>query len=278
MVPAGEQRVAHPVEQARPSRRGRIRTTGKWRILPVWISVSASNSSSSVPKPPGKMTNAVGVLHEHRLAHEEVAEVDRRGRRTGWGPARSGSSMLQPTDRPPASRGAAVGRLHDARAAAGDDGEAGLRQRAAELRAGVVGRSVSGDPRRAEDRDGRPDLGQRVEALDELAQDAQHAPGVGVEERRPLGRGARRAASRPRSAALGRRAAASGRIDTRPRRIVRAAGGGSALVLTGAGVPRRRAAGWALLRERRLATRRRRRIRVTGAGVDPRPPPADRPR
>ena len=26
-------------------------------ILPVWISVSDSNSSSIVPKPPGKMTN-----------------------------------------------------------------------------------------------------------------------------------------------------------------------------------------------------------------------------
>jgi hypothetical protein len=34
-----------------------IRTTGKFSALPVWISVNASNSSSSVPKPPGKMTN-----------------------------------------------------------------------------------------------------------------------------------------------------------------------------------------------------------------------------
>ena len=31
-------------------------TTGKWRTLPVWMSVMASNSSSSVPKPPGRMT------------------------------------------------------------------------------------------------------------------------------------------------------------------------------------------------------------------------------
>ena len=50
-------RVAHPVEQARPVARP-TSTTGKWRILPVWISVSASNSSSSVPKPPGKITKA----------------------------------------------------------------------------------------------------------------------------------------------------------------------------------------------------------------------------
>ena len=33
-------------------------TTGKRWILPIWASVTASNSSSSVPKPPGKTTNA----------------------------------------------------------------------------------------------------------------------------------------------------------------------------------------------------------------------------
>ena len=35
-----------------------IRITGKSWIFFVWIRVSASNSSSSVPYPPGKMTNA----------------------------------------------------------------------------------------------------------------------------------------------------------------------------------------------------------------------------
>ena len=40
-----------------PSSRVSKSTTGKVPILPVWISVSASKSSSSVPKPPGKMTN-----------------------------------------------------------------------------------------------------------------------------------------------------------------------------------------------------------------------------
>ena len=66
----GSSRAARPVVASPTS------TTGKWRTLPVWMSVSASNSSSSVPKPPGRMTNAVGVLHEHRLAREEVAELD----------------------------------------------------------------------------------------------------------------------------------------------------------------------------------------------------------
>ena len=32
---------------------------GKWRIFSVWRSVAASNSSSSVPKPPGNTTNAL---------------------------------------------------------------------------------------------------------------------------------------------------------------------------------------------------------------------------
>ncbi len=32
--------------------------TGKDRIFPVWMRHSASNSSSSVPYPPGKTTNA----------------------------------------------------------------------------------------------------------------------------------------------------------------------------------------------------------------------------
>ena len=36
---------------------GHARATGKWPIFPVWISVSASHSSSWVPNPPGKMTN-----------------------------------------------------------------------------------------------------------------------------------------------------------------------------------------------------------------------------
>ena len=55
----GQGPVAQPLQQAvplpRPSPR---RITGKSRIVRVWISVSASNSSSSVPKPPGQMTKA----------------------------------------------------------------------------------------------------------------------------------------------------------------------------------------------------------------------------
>ena len=38
------------------------RTIGKRCTLPVWISVSVSNSSSRVPKPPGNSTNAVAYF------------------------------------------------------------------------------------------------------------------------------------------------------------------------------------------------------------------------
>ena len=56
-VAAREHRAAQPVDQAAASSRESTSTIGKWRILPVWRSVAASNSSSSVPKPPGKTTN-----------------------------------------------------------------------------------------------------------------------------------------------------------------------------------------------------------------------------
>ena len=72
--PVGERAVAQPVEQPVPLAVA-TRITGKWRIVAVWISVSASNSSSRVPKPPGPITNALRVAHEHHLAREEVAEA-----------------------------------------------------------------------------------------------------------------------------------------------------------------------------------------------------------
>ena len=39
-----------------------IRITGNWLTLRVCTSVSDSNSSSRVPKPPGRMTNAWAYL------------------------------------------------------------------------------------------------------------------------------------------------------------------------------------------------------------------------
>ncbi len=56
-APVAQRAVAQPVDQTVPL--AADQDTGKWRIVPVWISVSASNSSSSVPKPPGAITKAL---------------------------------------------------------------------------------------------------------------------------------------------------------------------------------------------------------------------------
>ncbi len=127
---------------------------------------------------------ALGVLHEHRLADEEVAEVDAD---VDVGV----QALLERQLDPEPDRGAlgldapAVGSLHDTRPAAGDDGVPGLRELGAELPRelvlGVVARRAGGP----EHGDGGADLGEQAEALDELGLDAQHAPGVGVH---PVGR------------------------------------------------------------------------------------------
>ena len=66
--------------------------------------------------------------------------------------------------------------------AAGDDREALLRQRGGEAAGRAVVAVAAADPRGAEDADRGTDLGQRVEALDELAHDPERAPGVGLLE------------------------------------------------------------------------------------------------
>ena len=91
---------------------------------------------------------------------------------------------------------AAVRGLHDARAAAGDDRVALPRRAAGRSRAPTRSAgSPSADARRAEDRDRRADPGERVEAFDELAQDPQRAPRIGVEECRTRLDGARNRSS-----------------------------------------------------------------------------------
>ena len=88
---------------------------GNLLILRVCTRVSASNSSSSVPNPPGKMTKPLGVLDEHRLPHEEVAEVDREVE-VGIAELLEGELDVA-ADRVAAGlAGPAVGGLHDARA------------------------------------------------------------------------------------------------------------------------------------------------------------------
>ena len=92
----------------------------------------------------------------------------------------NGSSMPEPDREPAGLAGAAVRRLHRARAAAGDDRVAGLRERGADRHARGVVRVVAGRAGAAEDADRARQLGEQPEALDELALDPQHPPRVGV--------------------------------------------------------------------------------------------------
>ena len=122
------------------------------------------------------MTNAARVLDEHDLADEEVAERE-RARQVGVRPQLV-RQLDREADRLAAGlEGALVGRLHVAGPAAGDDRVAGLGERPSHgLRPLVVLRARLGS-RGAEDRDAR-DVGERFEALDELAHDAEDPPRV----------------------------------------------------------------------------------------------------
>ena len=113
----------------------------------------------------------------NHLAHEEVPEVQGEVL-VGVGDLLFGDLDVQ------ADAGAArvgrtfVGGLHDAAAAARDDGKAGLGELAgSDFREPVV-RVRGGGPGRAEDRDGRTDRGQLLEAFRELRHDAEDPPEV----------------------------------------------------------------------------------------------------
>src|SRR5260370_5465835 len=117
------------------------------------------------------------VLHEHRLADEEVAEVNR--------PLHVGvEALLERQLNVAADReavallAAAVRRLHDPGAATGDDREAFLGELAGRLDGLLVAGLVGLGARRAEDGDGAVDVRQRVEPLDELHHNAQYATRV----------------------------------------------------------------------------------------------------
>ena len=183
------------------------------------MSVSDSNSSSSVPKPPGRMTNAVRVLHEHRLAGEEVAELDAE---VDVGVERLLVRQLDvAADREPAALlAAAVGRLHRARAAAGDDRVAGLGELATDARAparssgrpGCVRaepKTVTAGPTVA--------IASKPSTNSERMRSARH--GIGVEEGR-LGPPLEEPLVLGRAAVAPRRSAASGVTRMRPARRV----------------------------------------------------------
>src|SRR5450759_1031566 len=121
------------------------------------------------------------ILDEHRLPDEEVLEVDegvdvRVRALLEW-------QLDVAADRPPSTEpGALVAGLHYAGFVACDDAEASQRQKARGLHRRFIVGIVGTDARRAEDRNRFLDRRERVESLDKLPHDAQHAPRVGSRE------------------------------------------------------------------------------------------------
>ena len=153
----------------------------------VCTSVSASNSSSSVPKPPGRQMKACEYLTNIVLRAKKYRKLTPRSTH-GFRPCSNGSSMPSPTEKPPAS---AAPRLTASIApgpppviTANPALASAPPSLAAELVLGVVALGA----RRAEHRDRARDLGERAEPLDELGLDPQDAPRVGVH---PVARAAR---------------------------------------------------------------------------------------
>src|SRR4051794_2614665 len=135
----------------------------------------------------GQHDEGLGVLHEHRLAREEVTEVqadvdvvvevllerqlDAEAYRNATGLAAS-----------------FVDRLHDPGTAAGDDGKTRPREGSTDPLPDGVLRVVPTRASRPEDADRRRQLGEQPEPLDELRLDPQDPPRVGVHPvRRPAG-------------------------------------------------------------------------------------------
>ena len=124
-----------------PSRTAR---RGSCSTLPVWISVSASNSSSSVPKPPGKMTKPSLGFTSTSCARRSGANVYSMSR-YGFGRCSCGSSMLKPDREPPPSCAPRFAASITPRSAAGHDREARLGEQPAVPRAAAYDGMVLAD-------------------------------------------------------------------------------------------------------------------------------------
>ena len=98
------------------------RMTGMACIRSVCRSARASNSSSSVPKPPGNATKRLRPQQEVELADGEIVELEAEfGRDIGVRLLLAGQADVQADRFGGHVVGAAIGRLHDARPAAGHD-------------------------------------------------------------------------------------------------------------------------------------------------------------
>src|SRR5262252_5624080 len=139
-----------PIQSSNPFQYSRLtRITGNGLILRVWISVIASNNSSRVPKPPGKMTKAIEYFTNITLRTKKYLKF-RSLLAKMFGFCSRGSSIFKPTDAPPAS----VAPLFAASITPGPP------------------------PVITEYRDGWRNLGQHFETLNKLRDNAKDAPRV----------------------------------------------------------------------------------------------------
>ena len=133
---------SQPASRCRPGTSSR--TIGAGGALPVCTSVSSSNASSIVPKPPGSSTNAVRLLHERDLAGEEVPEVDELrvvGEELASSPPRTAAGCSRRTRS--SAPGALDAGFHDPGTGAGDDHPVALGQSRREPAGLVVERVVA---------------------------------------------------------------------------------------------------------------------------------------
>ncbi len=91
-------------------------------ILPVWMRVSSSNSSSNVQKPPGKTARRASAQGEVHLAQGEIVEAEAKLRRhIAIGRLLVGQQDVHADGLGANIRRTAIGRLHDRGAAARAD-------------------------------------------------------------------------------------------------------------------------------------------------------------
>ena len=119
------------------------------------------------------------VADEHQLAGEEVVEGE-PDVAVGVQVLLERQQDVEPDRGHPRLLGAAVGGLHQPRSAAGDHREPGLADRPAELVGLRVQRVALGGAGRAEHADRRPEPGERLEALAQLALDQVEPLRVGA--------------------------------------------------------------------------------------------------
>ena len=118
-----------------------------------------------------------GIFHEHRLADEEIAEVD-GALDVGVEPLLERQLDIAADRQAVALLAAAIRRFHDPGPAPGNDREALLGEQPRGFHGMLVVGIVRRGTRRPEYRDGAVDVGERVEPLDEFAHDPEHAPRV----------------------------------------------------------------------------------------------------